>query len=298
MTVVLLDPRRPEVVPLRAVQHLAGPVEATPDVPASIRDFLDVVSAADTLVAVSDTHPQVSARLVAGETLIAADGFLGFRLLESVDLMDDLRTRGPWEREQTHESLQRYLLEETYELLDAVRAGDRDELRKELGDMLLQVLFHARIAEDDPADPFTLDDVAAALTAKLLHRNPPHFGTDDAPMNAEEQNQRWQERKAAEKPKQSLTEGIPLAQPALALAEKVLGRAAEAGIPSDLIPEALVQVSLQPQGNSELTLREAVLDLIETIVATEKKIGRSVAEPEKWRAAWEGTLPGRSNSAT
>lgn len=297
MTVVVLDRRRPTLAPLAAVRLLAQPVEVTDDVPPAIRAHLDVVETAGTLVAVSRAHPHVRARVQAGEDVISADVFAGARLLEAADLMDDLRRQGPWEQQQTHESLQRYLLEETYELLDAVRAGDRDELRKELGDMLLQVLFHARIGEDDSADPFTLDDVAAALTAKLLHRNPPEFGTADAPMNADEQNRRWQERKAAERPKQTVTEGVPLAQPSISLAEKVLGRALDAGIPADLIPKSLHTVALRPRGNTELELRDTVLDFIETIAAAQRKIGQSTAEPEKWRAAWgdsQGYAAGRA----
>lgn len=289
MTVVLLDVRRPTLAPLAAARHLTQPVQVTDDVPQAIRESLDVVGSAATLVAVDPRHPAVIQRLSDGEDIITVDGFPGAKVLESADLMDKLRRRGPWEQQQTHDSLQRYLLEETYELLDAVRAGDRDELRKELGDMLLQVLFHARIAEDDPTDPFSLDDVAAALTTKLLHRNPLEFGPDDAPMDADEQNRRWQERKAAEKPRQSVMQGIPLAQPSLALAEKVLQRAVDAGIPPDLFPETLRHVTLRPQGNAELELRAAVLDFIETIEITEQKIGRTTTDPEKWRAAWDDT---------
>ena len=87
-------------------------------------------------------------------------------------MMDKLRTAGPWESEQTHDSLRRFLLEETYELLDAVRSGNADQLREELGDVLLQVLFHARIAEDAPQLPFTIDDVADTLMRKLGNRVP------------------------------------------------------------------------------------------------------------------------------
>ena len=87
-------------------------------------------------------------------------------------MMDKLRTAGPWESEQTHDSLRRYLLEETYELLDAVRSGNADQLREELGDVLLQVLFHARIAEDAAQLPFTIDDVADTLMRKLGNRVP------------------------------------------------------------------------------------------------------------------------------
>ena len=118
-------------------------------------------------------HPAVTARLAAGARLISApEHRAGERLVDAVAMMDKLRTAGPWESEQTHDSLRRYLLEETYELLDAVRSGNADQLREELGDVLLQVLFHARIAEDAPQLPFTIDDVADTLMRKLGNRVP------------------------------------------------------------------------------------------------------------------------------
>ncbi|EUA50635.1 nucleoside triphosphate pyrophosphohydrolase [Mycobacterium xenopi 3993] len=108
-----------------------------------------------------------------GDRLISApEQQRGERLVDAVAMMDKLRTAGPWESEQTHDSLRRYLLEETYELFDAVRSGNADELREELGDVLLQVLFHARIAEDAPQHPFTIDDVADTLMRKLGNRVP------------------------------------------------------------------------------------------------------------------------------
>lgn len=102
----------------------------------------------------------------------APDTLRGERLVDAVAMMDKLRTAGPWESEQTHDSLRRFLLEETYELLDAVRSGNADQLREELGDVLLQVLFHARIAEDARQFPFTIDDVAVTLMRKLGNRVP------------------------------------------------------------------------------------------------------------------------------
>ena len=101
------------------------------------------------LLSSDPNHPAVAARLAAGARLISApESPRGERLVDAVAMMDKLRTAGPWESEQTHDSLCRYLLEETYELLDAVRGGDAEQLRGELGDLLLQVLFHSRIAED------------------------------------------------------------------------------------------------------------------------------------------------------
>ena len=117
-------------------------------------------------------------------------------------MMDKLRTSGPWESEQTHDSLRRYLLEETYELFDAVRGGNADELREELGDVLLQVLFHARIAEDAPQHPFTIDDVADSLVRKLGNRVPAVLAGES--ISLEEQLAQWEERKALEKSPQVL----------------------------------------------------------------------------------------------
>ena len=94
--------------------------------------------------------------------LVGVVGLLvGGWILDAVAIMDTLRTSGPWESEQTHDSLRRYLLEETYELFDAVHGGDLNELRDELGDVLLQVLFHARIAEEATQHAFDIDDVDA-----------------------------------------------------------------------------------------------------------------------------------------
>lgn len=112
-------------------------------------------------------------------------------------MMDKLRTAGPWESEQTHDSLRRYLLEETYELLDAVRSGSVDQLREELGDLLLQVLFHARIAEDASQSPFTIDDVADTLMRKLGNRAPGVLAGES--ISLEDQLAQWEAAKASER---------------------------------------------------------------------------------------------------
>lgn len=155
-------------------------------------------------------------------------------LRESVAVMDRLYSPGgcPWDREQTHETLVRYLLEEAHELAEAIETGDREGMREELGDLLLQVLFHARIASEDPVAPFTVDDVAADLVAKLVRRHPHVFadtavttGDGHAALYAQ-----WDEIKQQEKQRESVLEGIPLAQGALARAQKVLSRAQRAGL--------------------------------------------------------------------
>jgi XTP/dITP diphosphohydrolase len=154
----------------------------------------------------------------------------GARLIDLVRVMDRLRRNCPWDQEQTHESLAKYLLEETYETLEAIDTGDRDHLREELGDLLLQVAFHSRIAEDD--DAFRIDDVAGDIVEKLVRRHPHVFGTVDA-ADAAAVEANWETIKAAEKQRSSVLEGIPLALPALALADKVLGRAAK-HLPADV----------------------------------------------------------------
>jgi MazG family protein len=152
-----------------------------------------------------------------------------------VAVMDRLRSPGgcPWDAEQTHASLAPYLLEEAYELLDAIESGDLQLLREELGDVLLQVVFHARLAEDQPADErWSVDDVAGDLVAKLIRRHP-HVFADHAVSGASGVQAIWDGVKAAEKPRSSATDGVALGQPALSLAAKLIGRADKAGLAVD-----------------------------------------------------------------
>lgn len=146
-------------------------------------------------------------------------------LRELVAVMDRLRSPGgcPWDAEQTHRSLVEYLVEEAYEVVEAIEAGDRDHLREELGDLLLQVVFHARIAQEDPNDPWDIDDVADGIVAKLVRRHPHVFAEDTADSAAHVES-RWHELKAAEKGRDSVTEGIPPTLPALLYAGKLLSR--------------------------------------------------------------------------
>jgi XTP/dITP diphosphohydrolase len=153
-------------------------------------------------------------------------------LLRAVDIMDRLRSPGgcPWDAEQTHSSLAPYLIEEAYETLEAIETADLPALREELGDLLLQVLFHARLAEEAAEDErFTIDDVAADLVAKLTRRHP-HVFSDVQVSGADEVNANWDAIKKAEKQRESATDGIPLGQPALALAAKLISRSRKAGI--------------------------------------------------------------------
>ncbi|MGH3096540.1 MAG: MazG family protein [Streptosporangiales bacterium] len=163
--------------------------------------------------------------------LTSQSGEPGARLLDLVQVMDRLYSPGgcPWDRAQTHESLVRYLLEEAYELAEAIETGDRAALREELGDVLMQVVFHARIAAEDATDPWGIDEVAGDIADKLVRRHPHVFGDEQAP-EGERAQVRWDALKAAEKERTSVVEGVPLAQPALALAGKLLGRAERAGL--------------------------------------------------------------------
>ncbi|OSC63735.1 nucleoside triphosphate pyrophosphohydrolase [Streptomyces sp. 4F] len=164
------------------------------------------------------------------ELLPASYDLPGARLLDLVQVMDRIRVECPWSSQRTHKGLAKYAIEEAYELVEAIEDGDRDELREELGDVLLQVVFHARIAEEDPDAPFSVDDVAATIVAKLIHRHPHVFG-DETATTPEEVREHWLRTKAAEKQRASVTDGVPLGQPGLALAAKLASRVRTAGLP-------------------------------------------------------------------
>jgi XTP/dITP diphosphohydrolase len=164
------------------------------------------------------------------EVLTGAYDVPGARLLDLVTVMDVLRSPGgcPWDAEQTHSSLLPHLLEETHEVIDAVEGQDRMHLREELGDLLLQVFFHARIAREHPQSPFDIDDVAAGIVEKLIRRHPHVFADVDAD-DPETAFTSWEEAKAAEKRRPGLFDGIPASMPSLARAQKMLDRLDRAG---------------------------------------------------------------------
>jgi XTP/dITP diphosphohydrolase len=154
--------------------------------------------------------------------------------------MDTLRVNCPWDASQTHESLTPYLLEETYEAVDALTAGDQAAVREELGDVLLQVMFHARVAQErSDGTGYTIDDVADGIIDKLTRRHPHVFG-DVSVSGADEVKQNWDTIKAAERAASgragtaSALDGVPLSQPALSLAAQLLRRAERAGAPAEL----------------------------------------------------------------
>lgn len=209
----------------------------------------------------------------------------GARLLDLVQVLDRIRAVCPWSSRQTHEDLAKYAIEESYELVEAIEDGDRDELREELGDVLLQVVFHARIAEEDEEAPFSVDDVAAGIVTKLIHRHPHVFG-DAVARTPEDVREQWLRAKAEEKDRDSVTDGVPLGQPGLALAAKLAFRARKAalavpvpsgpGIGYDLLAMA---VRAEAQGvDPEAALRAAARAYRDAIRTAETRPGPPATE--------------------
>ncbi|MDA2963502.1 MAG: MazG family protein [Actinomycetota bacterium] len=211
------------------------------------------------------------------------------QLARLVEVMDRLRSPGgcPWDAEQTHESLLKYLLEESYEFVDAVHSGNRADMREELGDVLLQVYFHARIAQEDVDDPFTIEDVAQSIADKLIRRHPHVFAGVEVSGSAEV-IQNWEEIKKVEKGRTSALDGVAMAQPALPLIEKLLYRAAKYGIDvvfpeavdldgagdESAVGQALLTVIAWAHANgidAESALRKEAMRLGQQIVATESR---------------------------
>ena len=171
-----------------------------------------------------------------------------------VTLMARLRGPGgcPWDAEQTHESLVRYLIEETAELVEAIETRDRDALLEELGDVLYQVLFHADLAAATPGEGFDLEDVARATAAKMIGRHPHVFGETEA-ADAEAVVAVWEEQKRREKAhRTSVLDGVPLGMPSLLLAEKLLGRARRVAVPVE--PAAEVPADEDALGDELLAI--------------------------------------------
>jgi XTP/dITP diphosphohydrolase len=195
----------------------------------------------------SDADPaSLSGLPAAYQVLNGSPDLPGAHLLDLVSIMDTLRVSCPWDREQTHSSLLRYLLEETYEAAETIEAGDLAALREEIGDVMFQAFFHARIAAERPRGDggFTIDDVADTLAAKLVRRHPHVFGSVTA-TSAADVNANWDEIKKAERAQKaaetesgppSVLDGVPFGQPALSLAAQLQRRAERAGFPTSLPP--------------------------------------------------------------
>jgi XTP/dITP diphosphohydrolase len=207
-------------------------------------------------------------------------------LTRLVAVMARLRGPGgcPWDAEQTHESLVRYLIEETAELVEAIESGDVEAMREELGDVLYQVLFHADLAAATPGEGFDLEDVAAATAAKMVGRHPHVFG-DTAAADAEAVVGVWEEQKRREKAhRTSVLDGVPMGMPSLLLAEKLLGRAARVGLelrPSTEVPadeealgDALLDTVIAASAaglDAERALRGAIRRLTDRIRVAETR---------------------------
>ena len=180
--------------------------------------------------------------------------------------MDRLRRECPWTAQQTHDSLSHYLLEEAHETLEALDSGDGDHLREELGDLLMQIVFHARIAAEGSVDGdgWDIDDVAAGIAGKLIYRNPHVFG-DETVTSAEEVDANWQRLKGLEKQRTSALEGIPATLPALAYADKVVGRLGDVDVTGDDLGSRLLALVVEARAaglDAEETLRQAVRLLV------------------------------------
>jgi XTP/dITP diphosphohydrolase len=208
---------------------------------------LAAIEAAGVPVTVSPTPPSdgvwlapYGADVPAGARVLTGSVDLpGAHLLDLVATMEQLRTKCPWDAKQTHLSLAPHLLEEPYEALEALESGNLDAFREELGDVLLQVVFHARIAAD-----FTVDDVADGIVTKLVRRHPHVFG-DVTVADAEEVKRNWDAIKKQEREERAVVngsadsvpsalDGVPFGQPALALAAQLQRRAERAGAPESL----------------------------------------------------------------
>ena len=147
------------------------------------------------------------------------------QLIRLREVMDKLRSPGgcPWDAEQDHASLLKYLLEESYEFIESVENNDRQAMQEELGDLLLQVYFHSRMAEEDATQPFNIEDVAQSVADKLIRRHP-HVFAGTSVNSSKDVLENWEKQKVAEKGRTSAIDGVPLAQPALPLATKVIYR--------------------------------------------------------------------------
>ena len=189
----------------------------------------------------------------APETVDGAPEPAGARLLDVVAVMDRLRSPGgcPWDAEQTHASLRGYLLEEAHEAYDAIVDDDPVAMREELGDVLLQVVFHARVAaEGEPGRRFAIDDVAGDLVDKLVRRHPHVFG-NAGPRDVAQVEAGWEEIKKAEKQRRSPTEGVSRSQPAASWGAALVRRAARAGLST---PEAAELTTSSPEELGERLL--------------------------------------------
>ena len=192
----------------------------------------------------------------------------GNEILRLLEVMDRLRSPGgcPWDAEQTHATLVQYLIEETYETVDAIDVGDRDELIEELGDVLLQVVFHARIGEES-STPWNIDDVARGITDKLIRRHPHVFG-DAVVDSAAATEARWQDIKNQEKARTSVVEGVPVSMPPLVQAAKLMRRAEHGGVDHTMASAEVRDAAQALLAKADGDMGAALLALVELAHAT------------------------------
>ncbi|MGZ4667620.1 MAG: MazG family protein [Blastococcus sp.] len=240
--------------PLAALPGAAATAELLRADGRPVTDVPDVAAAqalpGDVVVLTTPEEPVAGADVVVGTPEPA-----GVRLLDVVSVMDRLRSPGgcPWDAEQTHASLRGYLLEEAHEAYDAIVDDDPVAMREELGDVLLQVVFHARVAaEADPGRRFAVDDVAGDLVDKLVRRHPHVFG-DAGPRDVAQVEAGWEEIKQAEKQRRSPTEGVSRSQPAAAWGAALVRRAGRAGLPTP-VPAELAAASPEELGERLLAV--------------------------------------------
>jgi XTP/dITP diphosphohydrolase len=283
----------PDLPLVRAVGAAGHPVDVLPS--PSAAELVAVARSENIVWLASDEEADrlpaaLAGEIVSGtsdvgvEVLHGSYDVPGARLLDLVTVMDKLRENCPWDREQTHRSLAKYLLEESYETLEAIDTGDYAHLREELGDLLLQVYFHARIASESTAadsPPFTIDDVAGDIVDKLVHRHPHVFArsADDDALSKTEVEANWETLKAVEKGRASVLDGVPVALPALALADKVLGKATKVGVqpgppvePVATLGARLLELVVEARADgldAEQELRDAVRRLADAVRAAE-----------------------------
>lgn len=229
------------------------------------------------------------------------------KLASLIQTAHQLRAPGgcPWDAEQTHESLLQYLLEETYELIDAVESGNRDEVLEELGDVLYQVIFHSDLASSGTlGEPFDLEDVASHMEHKMRSRHPHVFGTEEelamfAAQTGDEVMQNWDAHKKKEKPgRTSVMDGVPKQLPALARANKVIGKAEKAGILSPLSQPAVPMTNEEDLGRLLLAVvasaRSLKLDPERALREATRSLEQEVREREISNASDAGVI-GRLN---
>jgi XTP/dITP diphosphohydrolase len=292
-------------------------VYADVDVPVGLAQLCGadpVGDAVQGLLLTLDPSTGAAARWVAtGATVLATPEPAGAALLDAVAVMDRLRSPGgcPWDAEQTHRSLMPYLIEETYELYEALEdgatTGDTTALREELGDVLLQVLFHARVAQETPGG-CDIDAVATGLVTKLVSRHPHVFAGSEQVHTATEQEIRWDELKRTEKRRESSVDGVALGQPAVALAAKLVSRATKADLPADLLPGADRSGAGSDTGTSlfarsavaklagedpEAALRSVARRFADDVRAAERSARAAGLDAERltaeqWREHWPG----------